>query len=134
MNYFESYSTSNENTKIPKIIMNANKKTKIEFLKCFWEDEGSISNVGRLTGDSKSYNIIHQLKGLMEELGFDLRICKYLEYTGYMYKIYLLKSEKNLKLFFDLKLFDKAKVTHGKNKGKKKFDILKKHLESFKNL
>jgi hypothetical protein len=94
INYFKSYSTSDENIRIPSIIMQGDKKIKIEFLKSFWEDEGSISAIGRLTGDSKSYNIIHQLKVLMEQFGFDLRICKYSQYTGYMYKIYLLKKRR----------------------------------------
>jgi hypothetical protein len=131
MNYFKSYSTSNPDIKIPKMIMNSSKKIKIEFLKTFWEDEGSISAVGRLMADSKSYSIIQQLGKLLKEFNFKFGICRYKEPTGYMYKIYLFKTKENLNLFLKLGLFEKAIITHGKNKGKKKLEILKETIRKF---
>jgi len=125
MNYFESYSTSNQDIEIPDMIINSKKNIKLEFLKSFFEDEGSISANGRLMGDSKSYKIIKQLGVLMEEFGFKFGICSYKEPTGYMYKIYLHKNKENLINFLKLGLFEKAIVAHGKNKGKKKLKVLK---------
>ena len=133
MNYFKSYSTSNQNIKIPKRIMNSSKKIKIEFLKSFFEDEGSISATGRLAGDLKSYKIINQLGILLKEFGFKFGICKYLEPTGYMYKIYFYKNKENFDKFIKYGFFEKAIVTHGKNKGKKKIMVLKKAASKFKN-
>ncbi|MBD3252296.1 hypothetical protein GF386_01020 [Candidatus Pacearchaeota archaeon] len=130
MNYFESYSTSNQNITVPTIIMNGKSKIKIEFLKAFFEDEGSISKEWRIMGDSKSKKIIYQVGTLLNEFGFKFRICKYREYTGHMYKLYLHKNKENLILFKKLGLFEKAYVTHGKNKGRKKLDVLKEAIKN----
>lgn len=128
MNFFSSYSTSNEEIEIPKIIMNAGKQIKIEFLKTFFEDEGSISANGRLMADLKNEKIIRQLGDLLKEFGFKFGICRYKESGGHMYKIYFYKNKENLLKFSKLGLFEKAKITHGKNKGKKKIDVLKEFL------
>lgn len=126
--YFTSYSTSNESIFIPKKIIKADKKIKLEFLKAFFEDEGSISFKGRIMGDLKSEKIIKQIVELLKEFGLEFRLCRYDQYTGYMYKIYLPKKQENLKKFYNLGLFEKAIVTHGHNLGRKKLDVLKEHL------
>jgi hypothetical protein len=41
-----------------------------------------------------------------------------------MHKIYLLKTNDNLKKFYDLDLFDKSIVTHGRNIGRLKKEVL----------
>ena len=102
---------------------------KLEFLKSFWEDEGSISFDGRLMADLKNKKIIEQIGKLMENFGLKLKICRYKEPTGFMYKLYLSKSRSNLKRFLKLGFFEKSVITHGKNKGKKKLDILVHHIK-----
>tara|TARA_Y100000034_G_scaffold121221_1_gene165155 strand:- start:455 stop:955 length:501 start_codon:yes stop_codon:yes gene_type:complete len=131
--YIPSYSTSNKHIEIPSIIMNGKKVIKIEFLRSFFEDEGSISAKGIIAGDLKNKKIIYQIGHMLRELGFKFGICSYEEYTGKMYKIYLYKNEENLKKFLELKLFDIAEVTKGENKGKKKIEVLKEAIKRFKN-
>ena len=126
--YFKSYSTKNV-SKIPDEIMNTNRKIKMTFLQTFWEDEGSITSNGRLMADQKSDEIIKQIIKLHKEFGLNFQLCKYKDYTGFIYKIYLLKNKENLKKFYRLKLFDKAIVTHGKNTGRKKLGILKEFIK-----
>jgi len=129
MIYFESYSTSNQNIRIPNSIMNAEKNIKLEFLRTFFEDEGSISSNYRIMGDSKSEVIIRQIINMLKEFELLFRLCRYKQYTGYMYKIYLPKTKENLTKFYRLKLFDKAIITHGVNSGRKKLDVLKEFIE-----
>jgi len=129
--YFSSYS-SKKNIKIPNIIINAGNNLKIEFLRTFWEDEGSISQNGRITADLKNENIIKSLVKLHREFGLNFKLIQYKVYTGKMYKIYLLKNEKNLERFYNLGLFEKSIITHGLNVGKMKKDVLKTQLEKLK--
>ncbi len=126
--YFQSYSTSNQNIQIPSRIVNANKSIKLEFLRTFFEDEGSISSNYRIMGDLKSKIIIQQIISMLKEFRLTFKFCRYKQYTGYMYKIYLPKTEENLKRFYKLKLFDKAIITHGNNIGKKKANVLKEAI------
>ena len=128
--YFGSYSSKSVSP-IPKIIMDSSKKMKIEFLRSFWEDEGSISAKGRLMADQKSEKIIKQIIKLHNDIGLYPRLCKYECYKGFIHKIYLLKNRENLAKFDKLRLFEKAIITHGKNIGKKKLDILRKHMSKF---
>jgi len=123
-NYFKSYSTSNQNIKIPNIIINSGREIKLEFLRTFFEDEGSISSNYRIMGDLKNKIIMQQIVNMLKEFGLFFKLCKYEEYTGYMYKIYLLKTKENLVRFYNLGFFDKATITHGKNLGRKKADVL----------
>ncbi len=126
--YFVSYSTSNKNTFIPKEIMAARTDIKLEFLRTFFEDEGSISHKGRIMGDLKNEKIIKQLIILLKEVNLIFKICSYEKGNCKMWKIYLPKTHENLMIFHSLKLFDKAKITLGYNVGKKKIDVLRRHL------
>ena len=130
INYFKSYSTSNQNIKIPDIIMNSNKRIRLEFLRTFFEDEGSISYNYRIMGDLKSRKIIRQIKDLFKEFDLNFNICRYNQYTGYMYKIYLPKTKENLKRFYNLRFFNMAIITHGRNIGRKKLEILKDFVKN----
>ena len=130
--YFVSFSTANDKIVIPKEIMNAKEEIKLEFLKSFFEDEGSISHKGRIMGDLKSEKIIKQIINLLNEFGLEFRLCKYNQYTGYMWKIYLPKNKENLEKFYKLGLFEKSIITHGYNIGKKKLDILKENIMKMK--
>lgn len=131
--YFESYSTTNKSIAIPAKILNAEKRVKIEFLRAFFEDEGSISANGRIMGDLKSEKIINRILRMLREFGLFFKICEYKSYTGIFYKIYLSKTKENLVLFDKLNLFGKSIITHGKNKGKFKVQVLKEQIEKLKN-
>ena len=126
--YFSSYSTKDVSP-IPKEIMDSSKEIKLEFLRAFWEDEGSISFNGRLMADQKNEVIIRQLIEIHKDFGLNLKLCSYKDYTGMMYKIYLSKNKDNLVRFYNLNLFDKSTVTRGKNLGKDKKEVLKKIIE-----
>ncbi len=128
MLYAPTYSTSNDSAALPQQILNASRGIKIEFLRAFWEDEGSISKNRRLMADCKNKTVIMQLAELHKELGFTYGICRYREPTGWMYKLYLLKKKENLERFYRYKLFDKSIVTHGSFIGKRKIEVLKSFL------
>lgn len=133
LKFSPSYSTSKEETEIPAEIVNGDTNLRIEFLKAFWEDEGSISSTGRIMGDLKSKKVINQLIKLHEELELKFKLTKYLDKNGFIYKIYLPKSQENLEKFHNMGLFDKSIITHGKNLGRRKVDVLKEHIEKLKN-
>lgn len=134
LKYSLSYSTSKEETTIPKEILGGNKEVKIEFLRAFWQDEGSISSIGRISGDLKSKKVINQIIDLHKEFGLNLKLIKYLNKNGFIYKVYLLKSKENLERFCNLRLFDKSIITHSKNLGKRKFDVLLENIAKLKKL
>ena len=134
IDYFPSYSTSNNTIEIPKIIMENEDNLKLEFLRAFWEDEGSISHTGRLMADLKSEKVINQLATLHKYFGLKYYLYKYKEYTGYMYKISLSRTKENTIRFYSLGLFDKAIITHGHNVRKTKKEVLKEAIKRFKYL
>jgi len=82
---------------LKSLIMNSPRKIKVEFLRAFYDDEGSV-----LKKEIKLYSInkegLEQIKILMKELGFDkLKI-----YSGYgcMRNVYALVT-RNLNLFHE---------------------------------
>ena len=103
---------------------------KVEFLRGFWKDEGSIDFQGRLTGDSRSAKIIEQLILLHQALGFSVGKCMYMEEGKPMYKIYVRKTPESLLRFWTFKLFKHSIVTRGYYKGFKKIDVVVKHLKA----
>lgn len=133
LKYSPSYSTSKYKTSIPLEIMTGNKQIKIEFLRAFWEDEGSISSLGRIMGDLNSKKIINQIIQIHNELGLNFKLVEYYKNDTPTYKIYLPKSKENLSLFYNLGLFDKSIITHGRNLGRRKIDVLKEQIEKLKN-
>lgn len=130
MKYFKSYSTSSDLCFIPNEIMKGPKAFKIIILRAFWENEGSISKSGQLAADLKSLKVINQLSKLHNEFGLKHNITRYTEPTGFMYKLFLSKTNENYQRFTDLKLFSKAMITKGFNKGKKKAKVLKIVMDS----
>ena len=79
LKYSKSYSTSNKKCLIPKEIIEGKKIFKIQILRSFWENEGSISAKGRLSADLKSSNVIKQLSQLHDEFGIEHKICRYFD-------------------------------------------------------
>lgn len=132
LNYLPSYSTTKD-ISLPSIILYSDKESKIEFLRTFFDDEGSISAKGRIMADLKSKKIIEQITEILAELGLNFKLTNYEDYKGTTYKIYLPKSKENLHKFYSLRLFDKSIVTHGKYIGKKKLDVLREACVKLKN-
>ena len=133
LKYSSSYSTSKTETSIPELILKGNRDVKIEFLRAFWEDEGSISAVGRIMADLKSERVIKQIIVLQEERGLSFKLILYHKDNKELYKIYLPKSLENLEKFQDLNLFGNSIITHGVNSKRRKEDVLKEHIEKLKN-
>ena len=127
MEYFQSYSTSNERCCIPNEIMNGSKAFKIIILRAFWENEGSISKSGRLAADLKSLKVIKQLSVLHNKFGLKHNICMYKD-NGWMYKLSLSKTIENYKRFIELGLFWKANVTKGYFIRRKKIEVLSEYF------
>jgi len=130
LRYSNTYATGKVNS-VPKEII-TKKEFKLELLRAFFEDEGSISFNGRIMADLKDGHILEQLRKILEEFELGFRMCSYKVYTGTMYKIYLPKNLENLQKFYNLKLFDKSIITHGKNACRKKADVLIEILEKLK--
>ncbi len=129
LKYTPSYSTSNEIVSIPEEILNGFKRIKLEFLRTFWDNEGSISKDGRLRGYSKSLVIIKQLFEIHEQFGFEGNIYKDRD-QGYI--LSLNKSQDNLNKFYQYKLFTNSIVTHSNFTGLKKMDVVEKFLKNRK--
>lgn len=104
---------------------------KIELLRAFWNDEGSISANGRLSADSRSKKIIDQLISIHKQFGLNLNKTKYFVSRKPMYKIYLSKTKENTAKFIRLGLFTFSIVGRGQNKGKLKIAVTKEALNKF---
>jgi len=128
MNYFDSFSTSNNKCLIPSILLN-NDNYKNIILRAFWENEGSISKDGKLSSDLKSRKVMKQLSRLHHELGLKHYISRYWK-NGFAYKLILNKNKENYQRFIELGLFAKAKVNKGYFKGKKKIEALKEYFKA----
>ncbi len=131
LNYVTSYSTADSKCKIKKEIINSKPRRLVVFLRTFWTNEGSVSDTGRLTADSKSKTIIKQLSTMHKNLGILHNVCSYSvgEY-GTMYKLCLKISKENYLTFFNLNLFGDSIITKGKNIGKMKQTKLKEYMVS----
>ncbi|MEK6932932.1 MAG: LAGLIDADG family homing endonuclease [Nanoarchaeota archaeon] len=91
------------NWRLPKQIKNANKKIKIEFLKAFYDDEGSVINYNTNI-EVRLYSInkkgLLDLKSLIEKFGINSRLVKGYGLKRNVYAIVI--NKKN-----DIKLFSK---------------------------
>lgn len=129
LNYTKSYSTSNKLAQIPLIIMNSSRKYKIELLRTFWDNEGSVSSRDRvLQGSSNSFKVIKQLAKIHKEFGFEYSIYKNIGSYKPHYIFRLRKNHDNIRRFYKLKLFTDSIVAKGYLIGMKKIDVLKTHF------
>src|SRR3989344_1271564 len=133
LRYTPSYSTSNPYSKIPDEVMSSSKRIKLEFLRTFWNNEGSISKEGVLRGYSNSVKVIEQLKKLHQELGFKTKIYLDKSKDKVCYILRLSKSLENTQKFYDNKLFTKSIVTKGDFKGRYKINVVKIWIVKLKN-
>ena len=116
-----SYSTSSPICQIPKILFTAKKSLICEFLRTFWEDEGSIKADKSIVGKTKSKAIAIQLQKLHKKIliGTIIRFDK----KNKAYEIYVPREIDNLKRFIRNIGFGQSTVTRGKYKGYKKMAV-----------
>jgi len=123
----KGYSTSKE-VGIPSIISEArDPEVKLEFLRTFWADEGSIHHKSlSVSGCSKSRKMIEDLQKLHDFFGIitTLNNCK----SRYSSDIRLSSKIDNVALFAKLINFGDAVVIRGFNKERLKKNVLKEKL------
>ena len=128
LRYSPSYSTSSKLVKVPYQIMNGPKEIKINFLRTFWDNEGSISKEGKLRGSSNSKKVISQLNKIHKDLKFKTKIYQDNSKTSTSYILSISKNMDNLKRFYKYQLFTDSIVTNGKFKGLNKINVVKYFL------
>ena len=127
--YFTTYSTSKKNCNSKKSFKISKLEYSRIFLQTFFTNEGSISNSGKISGDSKSKTIIELLSKILDRFKINHNICTYSKKDyGIFYKIYLKISKDNYLKFRNLNLFHNAVVSKGHNVGKLKTKILEKQM------
>ena len=123
--YAPSFSTKSPYCHIPhQVIRCKNDLIVSEFLRVFWEDEGSISNDNLIRLKIKGRKVRDDLAKLHKRLNIKTTSYEEKDSSG----IYVRSSLKNLKNFRKI-CFRKSKVTSGKNKGKLKFNLLKLYIK-----
>ncbi len=123
ISFSATYSTS-KGIGVPLVIENSSKAVKIAFLKAFWNDEGSISDYGNLTGGSKSAQMIADLAQMHRSLGINCST-----YIDKITGVSILRIKKESFYTFYQKIgFDYGTVTKGHNIGKLKKEILEKYV------
>lgn len=129
--YSPSYSTK-QKVGVPAEIKNADKSIQASFLRAFWDDEGSISCDGRLSGSSKSEKMIEDLVLMHNLLGIDSK--KQRGTQGKAHTIYIKRNFNNFLKFYKTIGFSRAIITKGGNLGKLKQEVLKETLLRMGNL
>lgn len=120
--YAPTYSTKDDQCTVPaEVLESENKRLIQEFLRSFWEDEGSISYNGWIRAKIKGRKIRDQLLLLHRKLG--IKASPYEENLDGSSGIYVIIDGDNLRKFAEIS-FKKSHVVRGKNKGKLKFDVL----------
>ena len=75
---------------------------KIGFIRCFFDDEGSVSKDGIITISQKDKSVLITLSSFMFELGIKTKLCKlYNKVYGQTY-YYLIMSKGYNKVFYDI--------------------------------
>lgn len=108
-------------------VMNSDARLLVRIVRAFWEDEGSISREGNITGAIKNKKLRNQLLQIHEKLGID--VSPYKDRINQMFGIYVRKRHGNLQKFDRFVGFRKAIVTQGLNIGMLKRSVVSEHLE-----
>jgi len=103
----------------------------VEIVRAFWEDEGSTSRDGNVTGAIKNRRLHNQLLLIHEKLGID--VSPYKDRVNQMFGIYVRRRDANLQRFDRIVGFRKAIVTQGFNIGALKKSVLSKYLDRVEN-
>ena len=120
-NFTPSYSTSSSMCRIPSFLFKAKKPLIYEFLRTFWEDEGSVKASKSIIGKTKSKRIATELKKLHRKVFIETTVR--FDKKNKAYEIYLPRKDENLKRFIRNVGFGSSAVTRGKYKGYKKMAV-----------
>lgn len=112
---------------LTSVVMNSDAGLLVQIVRAFWEDEGSISREGNLTGAIKNMILRNQLLLIHEKLG--IGVSPYKDRVNQMFGIYVRRGHGNLQRFDRVVGFRKAIVTQGVNIGALKRSVLFQHLE-----
>jgi len=112
-------------------VMNSEMGVLVEIVRAFWEDEGSTSRDGNVTGAIKNRRLHNQLLLIHEKLGID--VSPYKDRVNQMFGIYVRRRDANLQRFDRIVGFRKAIVTQGFNIGALKKSVLSKYLDRVEN-
>jgi hypothetical protein len=128
LKYVPCYISDSPQCKIPAEIFSSGRDTKKEFLRAFWEDEGSVDIYGEIRAKIKNRVLRDQLISLHNE--FQIECNPYSEKDGSS-GIYIPNHPSNIRQFKEV-TFRKSVVARGKSVGGKKYErflkIYKTHL------
>jgi len=116
---------------LKSVVMNSDAEVLEQIVRAFWEDEGSTSREGNVTGAIKNIRLRNQLLEIHEKLGID--VSPYKDTVNQMFGIYVRRGHGNLRRFDHLVGFRKAMVTQGLNIATLKRSVLSKYLDREKN-
>jgi hypothetical protein len=111
--------------------MDSDKRLLVQIVRAFWEDEGSASREGNVTGAIKNIRLRNQLLLIHEKLG--INVSPYKDRVNQMFGIYVRKGHENLQRFDHFIGFRKAIVTQGLNVGALKRSVLSEYLDREEN-
>ncbi|HEV2121097.1 MAG TPA: hypothetical protein VGS11_13470 [Candidatus Bathyarchaeia archaeon] len=112
-------------------VMNSDTGLLVQIVRAFWEDEGSTSREGNVTGAIKNIRLRNQILLIHQKLG--IGVSPYKDGANQMFGIYVRRGHRNLQRFDHLVGFRKAIVTRGLNIGILKRSVLSEHLGREKN-
>jgi hypothetical protein len=116
---------------LKSVVMDSDKRLLAQIVRAFWEDEGSTSSEGNVTGAIKNRRLRNQLLLIHEKLG--INVSPYKDRVNQMFGIYVRKGDENLQRFDRFIGFRKAIVTQGLNVGSLKRSVLSEYLDREKN-
>ncbi|MAG18277.1 MAG: hypothetical protein CL944_02280 [Candidatus Diapherotrites archaeon] len=126
----ESFSTS-DGIGVPTQILEGDNGIKAAFLGAFWDDEGSISDSGKLEGSLVSKEMIVGLSKLHFDLGIENKV--YTNKKKGDFTVHINKNEVNYLLFQEKIGFSDSLVVHGKNSGNLKKNVLREKIRGYRN-
>ncbi len=112
---------------LKSVVMNSDTGLLVQIVRAFWEDEGSTSREGNVTGAIKNIRLRNQLLLIHEKLGIDVSADK--DRVNQMFGIYVRRGHGNLQRFDHFVGFRKAIVTQGLNTGALKRSVLSEYLD-----
>jgi hypothetical protein len=102
-------------------VWKTNEQIQKEFLRTFWEDEGSITATGKIKATLKIANVLLQLKKLHEKYGISCHVGP--DRTTDCNFIQLHLSPDSIRAFWHMRPFVHSVVERGKNCGKRKRQV-----------
>lgn len=112
---------STEISKIPHFVWKSGESLQREFLRTFWEDEGSITSSRKIKATLKRKEMLLQLKDLHEKFGISSHVGP--DRTTKCYFIQIYSFSGNIRAFWRINPFINSVVERGNNCGKSKMEV-----------